>query len=168
MLRRVSLLQRLLGRPQRTVRPGDAVARLRPAGEAIEEYRQRGADEGAAIEGVRQQLAGLRRELDDDARWDRLVLLARQIGDPWNADDWPLGFDALLCAIPLCTHVSFECARCPVGQQQEGRSCAHPSTAVGRIGELVRRGDRAGLRRHLDELEARLTSVRGAASSTIE
>jgi hypothetical protein len=154
----VSLLNRLLRRPAPD--PASQGPRLRPAGEAVERYRQRGTDERAALEEVRQQLAGLRREVDDGERWDRLVRLARQAGDPWNADDWPLGFDALLCAIPLCTHVSFECARCPVGRQQEGRSCAHPGTAFGRIGELVRRGDRPGLCEHLDELEARLESVR--------
>lgn len=162
MLPRVGLLHRLLQRRAAAPPAADAVARLRPAGEAIAQYRQRGADEAAALDGFGEQLAGLRRELDDDARWDRLVLMARQIGDPWNADDWPLGFDALLCAIALCTHVSFECGRCPVGRQQEGRSCAHPSTAVGRIGELVRRADRAGLRAHLDALEARLESLRRA------
>jgi hypothetical protein len=134
----------------------DPPSRLRPATEAIDRYRLAGASEAAALEGVRQQLAGLRRELDDDARWARLVRLARQAGDPWNADDWPLGFDALVCAIPLCTHVSFECARCPVGRQQQERSCAHPSTPLGRIGDLVRRADRPGLRAQLDELEARL------------
>jgi hypothetical protein len=158
MLYRVGLLDRLIRRP--TPGLGAQGPRLRPAGEAVERYRQRGADEAAALAEVRQQLAGLRRELDDDERWDRLVRLSRQAGDPWNADDWPLGFDALLCAIPLCTHVSFECARCPVGRQQDGRSCAHPGTAFGRIDELVRRGDRPRLREHLDVLEARLSSVR--------
>jgi hypothetical protein len=154
---RVGLLNRLLRRPAPD--PRAQGPRLRPAGEAIERYRRGGTDQAAALEAVRQQLAGLRREVDDDERWDRLVRLARQAGDPWNADDWPLGFDALLCAIPLCTHVAFECARCPVGMQQEGRSCAHPGTAIGRIGELVRRGDRPGLREHIGGLEARLESV---------
>ena len=113
-------------------------------------------DLAAALDGSRQQLAGLRRELDEDDRWERLVRLARQAGDPWNADDWPLGFDALVVPIPLCTHLSFECARCPVGQRQDGRSCAHPDSAFGRVGELVRRGDRDGLRAWLDELRTRL------------
>lgn len=163
MLPRVGLLQRLRLRPALAPRPAAVPGpRLRPAGESVERYRQHGATQGAALAEVREQLAGLRRELDDDARWARLVLLARQIGDPWNADDWPLGFDALLCAIPLCTHVSFECARCPVGRQQECRSCAHPSTAIGRIGDRVRRGDRDGLRALLDELEARLEAIQRA------
>jgi len=156
----VGLLDRLRQRLGQATGPTVPLSRLRPADEAIAQYHQRGASEAAALEVARQQLVGLRREVDDDARWDRLVRLARQAGDPWNADDWPLGFDALLCVIPLCTHVSFECARCPVGRQQDGRSCAHPSTAIGRIGELVRRGDRPGLRTHIDELEAQLEPLR--------
>lgn len=155
----MGLLSRLRRSPAPTPPSADTRVRLRPAGESVERYRQQGATEAAALAEVRQQLAGLLREIDDDERWNRLVRLARQIGDPWNADDWPLGFDALLCAIPLCTHLSFECARCPVGRQQEGRSCAHPRTAIGQIGELVRRGDRDGLRVQLDELEARLGSI---------
>jgi hypothetical protein len=156
MLRRVGLLARWIRRGGPSSSAVDPTSRLRPASEAIERYHRAGGNEAAALEGVRQQLAGLRRELDDDARWERLVRLARQAGDPWNADDWPLGFDALVCAIPLCTQVSFECARCPVGRQQAEHSCAHPSTPIGRIGELVRRGDRPGLYAQLDELEARL------------
>ncbi len=145
---------------RRRAEPRTEVApRLLPAPEAVERYRRDGADPAAAVEGARRQLAGLRREVDDDARWDRLILLARQIGDPWNADDWPLGFDALLCAIPLCTDVSFECGRCPVGLRQDGRSCAHPTSAFGIIGDLVRRGDRPGLREHLDRLVAMLEQI---------
>jgi len=162
MLHRVNLLQRLLRRSGQA--PVAPLCRLRSAGEAIEQYQQGGASEATALAVSQQQLAGLRREVDDDARWDRLVRLARQAGDPWNADDWPLGFDALVCAIPLCTHVAFECARCPVGRQQEGRSCAHPGTTFGRIGELVRRGDRPSLREHLDELQARLEALRRAST----
>ena len=136
-----------------TPQKSDATApQLLPAPEAIARYRREGGDPAAAVRGAKQQLAGLRREVDDDARWQRLILMARQIGDPWNADDWPLGFDALLCAIPLCTDVAFECARCPIGQRQEGRSCAHPTSAFGVIGDLVRRADRDGLRTHLDAL----------------
>jgi hypothetical protein len=158
MLHPVGLLHRLR-RSLRPPSPADSRPQLLPAADAIARYRHHGADEAAALEAAQYQLAGLRRELDDDDRWHRLVRLARQIGDPWNADDWPLGFDALLCVIPLCTHVSFECARCPVGRQQDGRSCAHPSTAIGRIGDLVRRGDRPALREHVDQLQARLTAI---------
>lgn len=149
----------LLARLRRRPRSVDTGPRLLPAGDAIDRYRAAGATEATAVTGARQQLAGLRRELDDDARWDRLVRLSRRAGDPWNADDWPLGFDGLLCAITLCTHVSFECARCPVGRRQDGRSCAHPSTAFGRIDDLVRRGDRAGVREHLDALEVMLDEI---------
>jgi hypothetical protein len=126
--------------------------RLRPSTEVIERYRAEGADSAAALRGARQQLEGLQRELDDDEGWARLVLMARQAGDPWNADDWPLGFDALVCAASLCAHVSFECSRCPVGRRQDGRSCAHPNSAFGRIGGLVRAGRREALREHLEAL----------------
>ncbi|MEM7156863.1 MAG: hypothetical protein AAF799_28695 [Myxococcota bacterium] len=137
-------------KPEPKARP----IRLRSAEDCVQRYRSAGADDKAAIEGARRQIAGLRHEIADDARWARLVTMARQIGDPWNADDWPSGFDGLLCAITLCTHVSFECARCPVGRRQDGRSCAHPNTAFGRIGDLVRRDDRSGLRSQLDSIEA--------------
>jgi hypothetical protein len=160
----VGLLSRLRRSPAPAPSSADARPRLRPADEAIARYRERGGTEAAALAEARQQLAGLRGEIDDDARWARLVRLARQAGDPWNADDWPLGFDALLCVHVLCTHLAFECERCPVGRQQAGCSCAHPHTAIGRIGDLVRRGDRDGLRVQLGELEARLGSVEHATT----
>lgn len=141
--------------------PSRAPDRLRPAPEAIERWRAHGADRAAALREVQCQLAGLRREVDDDARWSHLVRMARQAGDPWNADDWPLGFDALVCAIPLCTHVSFECARCPVGLRQQGRSCAHPQSAFGHLGHLVRVGDREAIRQHLAQLSSMLGESSG-------
>lgn len=153
----MNLWARLRRRSRSSAEPGD---RLLPATEAIARYRRHGGDSAAAIGEVRRQLRGLRRELADDERWARLVRMARQAGDPWNADDWPLGFDALVCAIPLCTHVSFECAGCPVGRRQEGRSCAHPTSAFGRVGDLVRRGDRAALVEHLAAIEAILDEPR--------
>lgn len=133
--------------------------RLRSAEDSKRRYQEDGANRAAAIAGTRRQVAGLRYEIADDARWARLVTMARQIGDPWNADDWPLGFDGLVVAVPLCTDVSFECARCPVGQRQDGRSCAHPKSAFGRIGDLVRRDDRDGLRAQLDSIEALLDAA---------
>lgn len=146
---------------RRRSRPHTAeVVRLVAAPQAIARYHEHGSTQGAAIDGALRQLQGLSAEVDDDTRWARLIRLARDIGDPWNADDWPLGFDGLLCAIPLCTHVSFECARCPVGQRQGERSCAHPTTAIGKLGDFVRRGDRAGLRTHIAAITAMLHDIR--------
>jgi hypothetical protein len=159
MLRVVGLLTWLRREPSTRAEPGPR-ARLRPGVEVIERYRAEGADPAAALRGARQQLEGLRHELDDDDGWARLVRLARQAGDPWNAYDWPLGFDALICAASLCAHVSFECTRCPVGRRQDGRSCAHPESAFGRIGGLVREGRREALREHLDALERLLEQAR--------
>lgn len=123
-------------------------------------YREAGADLRAALDGSLAQVRGLRAEVDDDARWDALVELVRRTGDPWNADDWPLGFDPLLCCVPLCTHVAYECARCPVGVRQDGMACAHPTSHFGRIGQLVAAGDRPGLIVHLERLEALLIEER--------
>ncbi len=91
--------------------------------------------------------------MDNDASWARLQEIVRRARDPWNADDWPLGFDALLCCVPLCTDVDYECARCPVGRTQDGMSCAHPESAFGAIWGLVERGDRDGLRARIERLE---------------
>ncbi len=88
--------------------------------------------------------------------------MARQAGDPWNADDWPLGFDALVCAAPLCADVSFECARCPVGQRQGGSSCAHPTSAFGSIGVRVREGNRDAVREQVAAIEAMLNDALSA------
>lgn len=141
-------------------RSPDVRVRLRSSTEVIERYREEGADAAAALRGAGLQLEGLRHELDDDDRWARLVHLSRQAGDPWNAYDWPLGFDGLVCAASLCADVSFECARCPVGRRQGERSCAHPDTAFGRIDMLVREGRREALREHLDALERLLDEAR--------
>lgn len=133
--------------------------RLVPSTQIIRRYREEGGDEPAALRGALAQLAGLRRELADDERWARLVRMVRETGDVWNADDWPAGFDPLVCAAPLCDRVAFECARCPVGQRQGARSCAHPDTAFGRVGQLVAAGRRDALREHLDQLEALLRAA---------
>lgn len=157
MLRAVGLLRWLRREPSAAP---DSRVRLRPSTEVIERYRAEGADAAAALRGAKQQLEGLRREVDDDERWARLVHLSRQAGDPWNAYDWPLGFDGLVCGASLCTDVSFECSRCPVGQRQSNRSCAHPDSAFGRIDGLVREGQRQRLREHLDALDALLDEAR--------
>lgn len=140
----------LLSRLRRTKPSSPAVPRLVSSKDIIARYRSAGGDAAAAVEATLAQLRGLRAEIDDDARWARLVEIVRRAGDPWNADDWPLGFDALLCCVPLCTDVDYECTLCPVGKQQDGMSCAHPTSAFGRIGQLVLAGDRTELREHIE------------------
>ncbi|MEM6991491.1 MAG: hypothetical protein AAF721_13365 [Myxococcota bacterium] len=147
----MSVLRRLLGRRDRRT-SSDGAPRLRAAGEVVAAYRGDGANETGAIHWTLRQLEGLGAEVDDDERWARLCELVRRAGDPWNADDWPLGFDALLCCVPLCTHVDFECARCPVGKTQDGMSCAHPHSAFGTVWELIRARDRHGLRAQIERL----------------
>lgn len=134
-------------------RPRAPLVRLLPASEIKARLQCDGITDATARKWTLHQLAGLRREVDGDASWLRLCELVRRAADPWNADDWPLGFDALLCCVPLCTLVSFECKRCCVGQQQGGMSCAHPQSAFGTIWGRIHDRDRDGLRDHLARLE---------------
>lgn len=127
--------------------------RVRSAQQVIAAYEAAGKTPTAALSQARAQVAGLLEHIADDERWSHLVRLARDVGDPWNADDWPLGFDAMVLVVSQCTHVAFECARCPVGQRQAKNSCAHPTTLVGQIGDAVRRGDRSAARRLLSALD---------------
>jgi hypothetical protein len=133
--------------------------RLLAARRVIGRWRADGGDGRSALRWTLRQVEGLRTEVDDPARWKRLSELVARTGDPWNADDWPDGFDALLCCVPLCHHVDYECKRCPVGKQQASMSCAHPTSAFGRLGELVRAGDRDSVRQHLDHLESLLREL---------
>lgn len=131
----------------------DESVRLRSAAEVVAAFRADGGDGQAALRWSLRQIEGLRREVEDAGRWRRLLALVAKTGDVWNAEDWPYGFDALVCCAPLCARVSFECGRCPVGQRQGARSCAHPQSLFGRIGELVRAGDRDALLAHLHDVE---------------
>jgi hypothetical protein len=131
----------------------DDVARLRSADEVLASFRADGGDAAAALRWSLRQIEGLRREVEDVARWQRLLALVAKTGDVWNAEDWPYGFDALVCCAPLCARVSFECGQCPVGKRQGSISCAHPQSLFGRIGELVRAADRDGVLAHLRDVE---------------
>lgn len=158
-------LLRRIGSPREARGDGDGPAeataptRLSSAVAIEARLRREGGDLGAALRCGHAQIAGLLAEIDDDIRWARLRELARRIGDPWNADDWPLGFDALLLVVPLCKRVDYECGQCPVGRRQEGRSCAHPQTRIGSLGALIRGGDREEVRNRLDELAAELRAL---------
>ena len=137
--------------------------RLRGSVDVVERWRADGGGPEAALRWSLRQVEGLRREVDDPKRWARLVQLVARTGDPWNAEDWPYGFDPLVLCAPLCADVSFECARCPVGKRQDARACAHPHTLFGLVGEHVRTGDRDRLRAHLAHLEEVLRELGGAS-----
>ena len=154
-----ALLDRLRPPPGGSPAAAESVAHLASATEIEARLRGEGFDTAAALRCAQAQVAGLLAEVADDARWPRLRELSRRIGDPWNADDWPLGFDPLLLVVPLCKVVDYECARCPVGRAQDSRSCAHPETGVGGLAALIRAGSRDAVRQRLDELSTRLRSL---------
>jgi len=120
-------------------------------------WRKAGGDAEAARRLTLAQVTGLRAILANDEAWQHLLrAFARKELDNWVAGDWPGGFDELLLCAPLCKLVSFECARCIIGSRQGNSSCAHPSSLFGRVGELLRAGDRASLEAHLNFIAAML------------
>jgi hypothetical protein len=135
---------------------------LYSATDVVARWRGEGGHAEGAIRWTLRQLDALRCEVEDEARWQRLVLLVVKTGDVWNAEDWPYGFDPLLVCAPLCANVRFECERCPVGRRQSAMSCAHPQTMFGRIGEHVRRGERELLLAHLRSIEGALAGEHDA------
>ncbi len=149
MLRR--LLQRIGSAP---LALRAAPPTLVPAAELLPRFREGGRGASAAIELTRGQLDALDHLVADDAGWTRLVELVARAGDPWNADDWPLGFDPLMLCAALCDDVAFECVRCPVGERQGGWSCAHPRSLFGFVLAVVAAGDRPRLRHHLEDVRA--------------
>lgn len=128
--------------------------RLVPARVLLPQFRERGRGREAAIALTRGQLDALEHVVDDDEGWTRLCEIVRRAGDPWNADDWPDGFDPLMLCAALCDDVAFECVRCPVGERQAGSSCAHPSSLFGFVLGLITKGERARLRTHLHDVRA--------------
>jgi len=107
-----------------------------------------GGDLEAALAVASEQAESLERELEDDDGWARLVSIARRTSDPWFVTDWPDTFDPLMLVLPLCRTFDWECARCPVGRQQEDRACAHPEVPVTRLGAAV-----SSARRHSAQTE---------------
>lgn len=149
MLRR--LLQRIGAAP---LALRAAPPMLVPAAELLPRFREGGGGSAAAIALTRGQVDALDHLVEDDAGWARLCDLVARAGDPWNADDWPLGFDPLMLCAALCDDVAFECVRCPVGERQDGWSCAHPRSLFGFVLTLVAAGERSRLRRHLEDVRA--------------
>lgn len=137
--------------------PRERGPRLLPAERIIERWREGGGTREGALAASREQVLGLQRVVRSNEAWPALVrLMQRTGGDSWLAGDWPEGFEPLLLCAPLCKLVDFECSRCHVGQKQDGRSCVNPDSAFGRVGELLKASDRAGLDAYLGELAERL------------
>jgi len=158
MLLRV--IRRVLAPAQATA---PAAGRLVPATELVARFRAARGGPTLALSLTRAQVEAARALVHDEHGWQRLQDLVARAGDPWNADDWPDGFDPLLLCAALCDDVAFECVRCPVGQRQDGRSCAHPQSLFGSLLPLLMRGERAAVADHLraiDDLLDVLTSPR--------
>jgi len=129
------------------------------SGEAVvEQWRAEGGTASGALALTLTQLDGLAAHVRRDSGWARLQTLVARAGDPWNAFDWPSGFDPLIVCAPLCQRVAFECTRCPVGQAQ-GRSCSDPVTDIGTILGMIGRAEREALLLHLAQLRAHLTAL---------
>lgn len=117
-------------------------ASLRSAEDAVAQWVANGGSERAALDIASEQVSALDTRLADDGGWQRLVSIARRTADPWFATDWPDTFDPLMLVMPLCKTFDWECARCPIGRQQDERACAHPEVPVTRLGTAVSRGER--------------------------
>lgn len=148
------MLRQLIRRLGGTTPGPAAQPRLFPAVEVVRRFRAAAGGKGSALALTRGQLHALRELVATDAGWSRVCELVARAGDPWNADDWPEGFDPLMLCAALCDDVAFECVRCPVGQRQQGSSCAHPQSLFGYVLTLVARGDRSRLLVHLDDIDA--------------
>ncbi len=118
------------------------MASLRSAEDAVAQWMAAGGTVRAALDVATAQATALEARVADDSGWERLVSIARRTADPWFATDWPDTFDPLMLVLPLCKTLDWECARCPIGQQQEDRACAHPEVPITRLGTAVSRGER--------------------------
>jgi hypothetical protein len=124
----------------------------------LEAWLDEGGTAEAALARTRKQVRAFRALVKRDDAWANLLLVVQsgRAVDSWLATDWPRGFDELLLCAPLCQLVRFECARCTIGARQKDRSCAHPATVFGRVGELLQRQDRDELLQHLDHVDRML------------
>jgi hypothetical protein len=66
----------------------------------------------------------------------------------------------LKVCVPLCKLVDWECAKCTIGKRQENNSCANDYSLFGLVGELVRNGDRVGLKEHIRKIQKMLRDER--------
>lgn len=133
------------------------MASLRSAEDAVAQWMAAGGTVRAALDVATAQATALEARVADDSGWERLVSIARRTADPWFATDWPDTFDPLMLVLPLCKTLDWECARCPIGQQQEDRACAHPEVPITRLGTAVSRGERQRTQSELAVLRSMLS-----------
>jgi len=115
--------------------------KLRSAHAAVEAWTECGGTLEDALTVASQQVESLNAMLSSEREWARLVSIARRTIDPWFATDWPETFDALMLVLPLCRTLDWQCAKCPIGRQQDERACAHPEVPVTRLGTAISRGE---------------------------
>lgn len=130
---------------------------LRSAQAAVHAWTERGGTIEAALEVASQQVESLGATVSSQREWTRLVSIARRTIDPWFATDWPETFDALMLVLPLCRTLDWECAKCPIGRQQDDRACAHPEVPVTRLGAAVSNGEQHRAQTELSVLRSMLT-----------
>lgn len=130
----------------------EKLARLLPHAQIIDRWRQSGSDLQTARAFTLAQVEAFAEIVADDEGWEFIKEARHE--DSWLNFDWPNGFDELLLCAPLCRLVDFECAQCPVGQRQNNYSCSHPDTLFGRVGLLLKAGDREGLRKQIEAIKS--------------
>ncbi len=129
---------------------------LRAAADAVQAWSALGGTVTAAVEISTEQAEALEKTLADDKAFARLVSIAHRTIDPWFATDWPETFDPLMLVLPLCRTFDWECAKCPVGRQQDERACAHPEVPVTRLGAAISGGHRRRAQTELSVLRSML------------
>ncbi|MBV1862056.1 MAG: hypothetical protein KUG77_26785 [Nannocystaceae bacterium] len=133
------------------------MTKLRSAIAAVEAWDEGGGTREAALTVASQQVDSLDDTFSSQREWTRLVEIARRTIDPWFATDWPETFDALMLVLPLCRTFDWQCAKCPIGRQQDDRACAHPEVPVTRLGTAVSAGERGRAQTELAVLRSMLT-----------
>lgn len=135
---------------------------FRSAEDAVAQWVAGGRSLRVALGVAKEQADALDARVADDDGWKRLVSIARRTVDPWFATDWPDTFDPLMLVLPLCKTFDWECARCPIGRQQEDRACAHPEVPITRLGTAVSRGERHRAQTELAVLRSMLSYAAAA------
>ncbi|MGH1346060.1 MAG: hypothetical protein ACRBN8_31135 [Nannocystales bacterium] len=131
-------------------------AELRSANAAVEAWTERGGTLEVALSVASEQVESLDKTLGSHREWTRLVSIAQRTIDPWFATDWPETFDALMLVLPLCRTLDWQCAKCPIGRQQDDRACAHPEVPVTRLGTAISRGEQRRAQTELTVLRSML------------